>query len=284
MSYYVQPHVCQFDGSSDQGSACVPTSCANGVAASTGGARRPAGVTIHRLIPQSEESDPHVPGWSIVDADRAMAKIGIPFTIGDSSNGFDHLTASHNSGHYVILQGDSDHFSNATCSGAFDGDHCVGIHPRETVINGVEHWWLDDPICKTGRWERPAVLKAYAADFAARVGGWRWGQFDHIVPQTSVAVPVPPAVTLRYGGVASHGTKIIRVPAGRYANVRTRPTSAASLVAGRSGSPLNGGPRTLANGRKVEYFQVTRSGQLLAGSRVWYGDRSGTRWTHSSSF
>jgi hypothetical protein len=284
MTYYVQPHVCQFDGSSDQGSACAPTTLANGVAAVTGGARRPAGVTIHRLIPKSQETDPSVPGWSIIDCDRAMAKIGVAFSIGDNNSGFDPIVASHNSGHYILLQGDSDHFSNATCSGKFDGDHAVGVHPNEKIISGVEYWWLDDPICKTGRWERPAVLKAYAADFAARVGGWRWGQFDHVVPQSGAPAPKPPAVTLKYGGKASHGTKRIKVPAGRSANVRTRPTTSAPLAAGRSGSPLTGGPRTLPNGRAVEYFQVTNSGQLLAGSRVWYGDRTGNRWLHVSSF
>jgi len=282
MVWYVQPHVTQFDGSWNQSSACVPTSCANGVAAQSGGTRRPSGATIHALIPKSHETDPHVAGWSIVDADRAMAKINVGFTIGaENWTAFD---AALDGGHYCILQGDSDHFSNATCSGRFDGDHCIGVSPNVKFVNGVKYRWIDDPICKTGRWEKDSTLHAYAKDFAARVGGLRWGYFTHAVPKVAAPAPKPPTVTLRYGGVALHGTKRIAVPAGRQANVRTRPTTEAALVVGKSGDPLNGGPRMLNNGRAVEYFQRTSTGQLLAGSRVWYGDRTGTRWLHSSSF
>lgn len=168
MTYYVQPHVTQFDGSSDQGSACVPTSLANGIAASTGGARRPAGVTIHRLIPHSQETDPHVPGWSLTDADRAMAKIGVGFDKGDESwTAFD---AALDGGHYCILQGDSDHFGNNTCSGKFNGDHCIGINPKHRIYNGRSQHWIDDGICPTGRWEYDTIIYAYAKKLADASG------------------------------------------------------------------------------------------------------------------
>ena len=75
MARYVQPHVTQFDGGAGQGEACVPASVANGIAASTGGARRPSSQTIHRLVPRSEETNPATPGWSMGDADNATGKM-----------------------------------------------------------------------------------------------------------------------------------------------------------------------------------------------------------------
>lgn len=89
-----------------------------------------------------------------------------------------------------------------------------------------------------------------------------------------VPPPAPPSVTLRYGGtlLTPRQVKRIAVPAGRKARVRTRPSTAAPIVA------------QLANGTAWTAYQMTRTGTLLAGSAKWYGDRSGTRWLHSSAF
>lgn len=278
MTYYVQPHVTQFEALDPlRGEACVPASVANGVGATTGGARRPSSTSVHRLIPKAEETNPTTPGWSIVDADRACAKMGIPFA---PASGWDALEAAHDAGHYVIVQGDSDRFSDATCSGAFNGDHCIGVHPKAKVELGVEWWWIDDPICKTGRWEKKSTIRAYAEKYNSSVS---WGRFEGVVPQVAAPAP-PPTVVRRYGGVVSHGRKRVAVPAGRKANVRTRPTTAAGLAKSRSGAPLNGGSNRLPNRTVVEYWQVTKTGQRLAGSRTWYGDRTGTRWVHSTTF
>lgn len=273
MSRYVQPHITQFDGGHLQNEACVPASLANGIAASTGGARRPSSATVHALVPKAEESDPTKPGWSMVDADKAMGKIGVEF---DRLDGWSFLESAHDAGQYIIVQGDSDVFSNSTCSGVYNGDHCVGGHPNENVVNGVEFWWIDDPVCKTGRWERKATIKAYAEKFAHAHGiPVRGGRFVRVVPLVA-APPKPPAVVLRYGGkrLSPAQRKVIRVPAGRLANVRTRPDRI------RSGDVV----QHLANGKTFTAYQRTATGVSLAGSRVWYGNAAGTRWLHITSF
>ena len=57
---------------------------------------------------------------------------------------------------------------------------------------------------------------------------------------------------------------------GRRVNVRKGPSTAYAVVT------------TLASGTHFAAYQVTRQGQELAGSRVWYGDHNGARWVHSS--
>ncbi len=47
---------------------------------------------------------------------------------------------------------------DVTISGAFDGDHCIGVHPATKSVGGVTFWWIDDPLCPTGRWERASGL------------------------------------------------------------------------------------------------------------------------------
>lgn len=270
---YVQPHVTQFDGGKYQSEACVPASIANGVGASTGGARRPTSAAVHAVIPKTAETDPHTAGWSEVDASRAAAKMGIPYTALDSWN---LLEAAHDAGHYIRVIGDSDVFADSTCSGAFNGDHSIGVHPNERVLNGVELWWIDDPICKTGRWEAKTVIKRYADKLAGRTGRpVRGGRFDTKVPLVA-APPTQPTVVLRYGGarLTPRQVKRIKVPSGRRANVRTRPDRI------RTGDVV----AHLANGKTFTAYQRTKTGVSLAGSRVWYGNATGTRWLHVSSF
>jgi hypothetical protein len=273
MARYVQPHVSQFDGGTYQGQACVPASLANGVAAQSGGARRPTASQVHALIPRDEEQNPG-PGWSVVDADRAMRKLGVEFT---PVNGWDMVEAAHDSGRYVTLAGDSDRFANSTCSGVFDGDHTIGVHPNQKTVDAVEVWWIDDPVCKTGRWERKSVIKAYAEKLAsARGGSVVGGRFERVVPLTAEPAK-PPTVVLRYGGkkLTPRQVKRIKVPSGRRANVRSRPDRI------RPGDVTG----NLANGRTFTAYQRT-IGVAPPGSssRSWYGDKAGTRWLHSTSF
>jgi hypothetical protein len=184
--YYLNPHRTQFDGSVYEDQNCTPTSVANGANAATGGQVNMSGGQVRALIPRSQESDPVTPGWSMVDADHAAAKMGVAFTNHDG-DGWAALTSFLATGHYVDCQGDSDQFSNSTCSGAFNGNHCIGIHPATRVVNGLRQHWIDDPICKTGRWEYDYILHRYAAKLNS--GIW-FGVFDHAVPK---AVTTPPA-------------------------------------------------------------------------------------------
>lgn len=264
--YYLNPHKTQFDGSRYASQNCTPTSGANGANASTGGRINKSGGQIRALIPRSAETDPRTPGWSLVDLDRAMAKIGVPFD-NRTGKGWSAILAALKNGNYVALQGDSDRFSNSTCSGAFNGNHCIGIHPATRVVNLRRQHWIDDPICKTGRWEYDSVIKSYGAKLYYSM---RFGVFTNRVPRTSSSV----TVTLKYGGtkLSPPQTRRISVPSGQYANIRSRPTTAASVVG------------TLANGRTFTAYQVTKTGQTLAGSSTWYGDSTGNRWLHITAF
>jgi len=157
MSYYLNRHISQFDGSAKQGSNCTPATGANGLAAVTGGTIVRTGAWVRGKVKPSEETNPLTPGWSLQDLDLAMSRVPTFFDI-HGGEGWDKLLSAHRAGYYIALQGDSDVFGNSTCSGAFDGLHCIGIHPAE---NGPL-WRIDDPICKAARWESPTVIRRYA--------------------------------------------------------------------------------------------------------------------------
>lgn len=278
--YYLNPHDTQFDGSKLEDENCTPAAGDNGANASTGGKVNLTAGGVRALIPRSQETNPATPGWSLEDLDHAMAKVGVPFVV-RSGDGWTAVTNALHAGLYVAVQGDSDQFSNATCSGAFNGDHCIGIHPATRVVGVLRQHWIDDGICKTGRWEYDYILHRYAAKLDVRI---RFGVFSRPVPK---AVPAPvPVVTLRYGGIklSPVRAKSIAVAANTKANVRNRPTKTAVMAPSRSGSPLNGGSNQLPNHTVCTLYQYTKTGQLLAGSRIWYGDRTGTRWLHISAF
>ena len=162
--FYLNAHRSQYAADSDaytRSAGCTPTSLANGIDAATEGKISRSGDSVMSLIPRAQEFNPSVPGWNLIDADRAAAKIGVPFDV-RSGQGWSSVVAAHDAGLYVVLQGDSDRFADATCSGAFNGDHCIGVHPADNA--GL--WWIDDPICKGGRYESPDVLRAYASKLA----------------------------------------------------------------------------------------------------------------------
>ena len=145
----------------------------------------------------------------------------------------------------------------------FTGSHAVCVIP---LGNGRVQWL--DPM-------DPMGFGGNTID-AAIVARWAWGQsracvvakgeFAPVVP--AATPPAAPAVTLAYGGRADvRGTWRVKVSA---ANVRTKP-----FLSGTVAQVLNSGA-TFTNA------QTTDSGELVAGSRRWYGDRTGKRWIHSS--
>ena len=272
MTLYLQPHQSQYqDGASavTRHSGCTWTSGANGIAATTGGAKRPTPDQVHALLPNAEETNPGTPGWSIPDLVKALAKYGVP--VEDRTGGGWTAVVEAHAAHYIVLQGVSAVFAGTTCSGAFDGDHAIGVHPRSKVDPaGDVWWWIDDPICTTGRWEREDVLRKYAEALWSSI---RFAAFTGVVPAVPAPKPPPPPVTLRFGArkLAKPAVRTVRVAVGRKANVRTAPRTSAPVA------------QLLRRGAKFTAWQVTDRGQLLAGSSRWWGNRTGTRWVHSSS-
>jgi hypothetical protein len=189
--FYLQPHVTQFDGSIYANENCVPASGANGANAQSGGAYRLTGAAVRRKVARYQETDPGTAGWSLADLDLAMARIGVGFS-NRSQEGWASVRLLHKT-HYLVMQGDSDQFSNHTCSGAYNGGHCIGIHPG---TSGTK-WWINDPICKVGRWEQEEVIRRYAAKIDARI---RFGVFTHSVPmlKRTHTIHLTPFARLRF--------------------------------------------------------------------------------------
>lgn len=188
--FYQGTHRMQFDGSPLASENCTPTSGANGVRASTGGKVDVSGGAVRALLRRDEETSPNTRGWSLADLDLAMTRLrtpaypkGIPFVIG--RDGWAGVRQAHREGMFVVLQGDSEEFPNGTCSGVFDGDHAVGIHPDS---NG-SLWLLADPICRNRRWESEAILRRYASNFRPTIS---YGVFTTPVPR----ITVPPETAL----------------------------------------------------------------------------------------
>jgi hypothetical protein len=180
MTLYVNPHRTQYDGvPADIHSGCTWTSGANGADASTGGRVSKTPAQIHALVHPGEETNPATPGWSIADLDLAMARLNVPFTP-ISGRGWVGVVAALMGNHYVALQGDSDQFTSG-CSGDFDGNHCIGIHPKHKTASSGIQFWVNDPICPTGRWENVGVLRDYGEKLSS---GILAGQFELVVPMT----------------------------------------------------------------------------------------------------
>ena len=173
--YYVAPHRSQYaatESAVTHKAGCTWTSGANG--ANTANGKSLDGDAVHAKVANSEESNPALPGWSLQDLDLAMSRLAIPFGLGQG--GWAGVRSARAGGLYVVLQGDSDVFGNATCSGAFDGNHAIGVHP---ATDGLR-WWINDPICPSGRWEDEATLHKYAAKLSA---GILYGVFTTRVPR-----------------------------------------------------------------------------------------------------
>ena len=93
-----------------------------------------------------------------------MSRLRVPFK-NLSRSGWAAVQKAHGDGLYIVLQGDSDQFGNNTCSGAFNGDHCIGIRPETSGTR----WLIDDPICPAPRWEEEAVIRRYAQKLSQTV-------------------------------------------------------------------------------------------------------------------
>jgi hypothetical protein len=172
--YYVAPHRSQYaptESHITHTSGCTWTSGANG--ANNANGKSLDGDAVHAKVANSEETNPGTPGWTLADLDLAMARLAIPFGIGQG--GWPGVRAARAGGLYVVLQGDSSVFTSG-CSGTFDGDHAIGIHP---ATDGLR-WWINDPICPDGRWEDETVLHRYAARLNA---GILFGVFTTKVPR-----------------------------------------------------------------------------------------------------
>lgn len=175
---YRNEHQSQYDvGASirTRRQGCTWTSLANGLDAQSGGLLVRTPDQVLAMVRPTEESNPATPGWSLSDAALAMNRLHVPFEV-RSGRGWDAVIDAHAAGLYVILQGDSDRFSDATCSGVFDGDHCVGVHPDH---DSSGRWRYDDPVCPEAAYVGQSFLRMYAEKLNPHV---LFGVFTRRVP------------------------------------------------------------------------------------------------------
>lgn len=197
-------------------SGCTWTVGATGIAVVTGGGYTPTPDKIHGLVARSEETSPSTPGWSLDDLKLALSRFGMSFTIA-TGEGWAAVEQAVDERRFVVIQGDSDQFGNDTCSGAFDGPHCIGIDgSKRKVEDGVEYWWIHDPICPTGRWERKGVVRRYAEKLLSTVF---FGWFNQRVPS-------PKGWTWRYDPAGRGSFAIFTVAGGRITGVERVSTRA----------------------------------------------------------
>lgn len=213
--YYLNKHVTQFDGSRYAGYNCTPTSGANGVAATTGGAIQVSGAYIRSRLPRWRETDPSLPGWSLNDLDTALGFLAGGFEV-RTGQGWSEVMYRLGHGQYTVIQGASWVFSNSTCSGAFNGKHCIGVHPATRVVSLRRQHWIDDPICKTGRWEYDSVIRNYATKLYS---GIFFGNFARTVPRVGTAPST--------GGNMIVPQQLIHVITTTYARIYSAPNKAA---------------------------------------------------------
>jgi hypothetical protein len=163
-------------------SGCTWTTGATGIAVITNGRYAPTPDKLHSFVKRTEETNPGTPGWSLGDLDLALSRYGAIGFDPHYGQGWAAVVAAHGERRFIVIQGDSDQFSPRNCSGAFDGLHCVGIGAETKTENGVLFWWLHDPICPTGRWERPGVIRRYAEKLSPSV---LFGTFRQKIPVTA---------------------------------------------------------------------------------------------------
>src|SRR6187551_1458521 len=205
-------HRSQFDGSTYAGENCTPTSGANGAREATAGKYDHTGGNVRGLVKRTEETNPATPGWSLTDLDLAMSRAGVPFVKG--TGGWDALRLHRAKGRGIVLQGDSDQFLNDTCSGHFDGDHAVYIHPDTRMVDGVEEWLLGDPICPNYRWEKASRRHADASKFNT---GILYGVFTTALKPLDAPAPQPPTGEVMPLPITSTAAATVDVPAGTVA-------------------------------------------------------------------
>lgn len=185
MTSYLNAHRYQYatgQSTRTRRQGCTWSSAACGADASTGGRVNLTPDQVLAQVKPSEETNPITPGWSLTDTALAMSRLGVPFAV-RSGQRWTNVEAVLNAGYGVLLQGDSDQFSDATCSGAFDGDHAIFLHPEQDA-QGRQR--IDDSICKAHRYETRANLRKYAEKFGARVSGRTGGVVYFGVFTTSV--------------------------------------------------------------------------------------------------
>lgn len=172
-------------------------------------------------------------------------------------------------GRYYVFKG-----TKLWATDSFTGNHAVYINEvRWNSTLKRNEFLMYDPLADGRRnfyhgptWVAESLLKKFAGALVlnertdSRVGfGKCYAMFTR---------DTEPALVLKYGGTAYTKTVFAKVAGAR---VRISPNVGTTKIV-----------RTLALNAPFAARQRTTTGALVNGSRVWYGDATGTQWVHSS--
>lgn len=178
-------------------------------------------------------------------------------------------------GRGAVLQGRyyAFHGTKFAASSTFTGNHAVYINEvRYNSTAKRNEFLMYDPLAdgrqnyyKGPIWIPEALLKKFAGQLILNertdtiLGyGLTYAMFTR---------DTEPSLALKYGGTAYSKTFYAKVAGAR---IRATPSTTAKVV------------RQLALNAPFAARQRTTTGALVSGSRVWYGDATGTQWMHSS--
>lgn len=275
------------DGSRLGGVNCNPSAGATLVDLVTCGTRRTTGAAVRELTGDTVGGTP-------LKVVTAALRRGFDIDMDVNTGSFDRVIKALKAGRGVSLSGSSIATlgTRFQASEAFDGNHQWAVTDIRSIAGGQLEMLVYDPLADGRRrtiatspmWMSVDIVREFAgkldfrsaAEKAAKrprrplgIGRATYG-VTAVVNCAPATAKRPPTVTLRAGAVlvnAQSGRKrAVIAPVGR---IRERPTTTSDII-GRKRSD-----------EEFWTFQVVK-GQRVAGSRVWFGDRDGGRWMHSS--
>jgi hypothetical protein len=282
------------------GSNCNPSAAAILIDFATCGHRRTTGAAVRDL------TDDFDGGMWLGDVAKAVRR-GFRVDMDLNTGRFERVLRALEAGRGVSLCGSSivTLHTKFQASETFDGNHQVALTDIRKLPDGTREILVFDPladgrraaIARAPMWMPVDLVREFAGRLDLRSEQERAagrpreplgiGRATYAVteaprcpaepddgPAADQPGPAkePPPVRLRLGAKRAGGPDgrelAVAVPVGR---VRERPRTTSEIV-GRK-----------REGESFLAFQRIR-GQRVAGSRLWFGDRHGSRWMHSSLF
>lgn len=269
--------ICVLGGKCLGGVSCSSYGMAMGIDQATYGNKRPTGCAVRKLTGDT------VGGLTLPQVARVAESMGVDVEVRVGSNVISPAAvAAHlRAGGGVGLQGNT---------------RALLSHPGQRSTGTAVNHYVHLAAVRGGTWYAPKDGLVYDPAANGRDAGWGkaaqgpqwwpwtlvlafasalrpWGEDDSrtLGPSRMYAGLIePPTVVLRYGGKRTKpfpDRARVDVAAGRKANVRSRPDRIAPQYV----------VDHLADGALFVAYQRT-TGASVGGSRIWYGNRTGTRW------
>lgn len=276
-------------GSRLGGVNCNPSAGATLVDLVTCGRKRTTGAAVREFTGDTEGGTP----LSVV---VAALRRGFDIDLDVNTGSFDRVVKALTAGRAVSLCGSSiaTRGTRFQASETFDGNHQWAVTDIRKNADGKVELLVYDPladgrrrgIAKSPMWMPVDIVRAYAGKLDLRTPAEKAAKrarrplgAGRATYGVTVAVSCGPADRARPPTVKlSVGASLVNAQAGRnrtvnvpVARIRERPTTTSDIVARKRA------------GETFRTFQVVK-GQRVAGSRLWFGDRAGERWMHSSLF